>query len=589
MNRIFLLLLFFQQITGSAFAQSNPNWRDKLSPEILAAFEHGEKTDILIAFTEKADLSEARQLKTKSEKAHFVAQRLLETAGKTQTRAIRLLRDADAQVNSFYLVNAMAVENADPALLPALAQLSEVGSISLDPWVTFQGPAMETAPVVERNAVEWGVDKISAPLVWALGYTGQGITVGGSDTGYQWDHPALKDHYRGWNAGTANHNYNWHDAIHEVSPLSDSTLVNFCGLNAQIPCDDSQHGTHTMGTMTGDDGLGNQIGVAPGAKWIGCRNMERGNGKPSTYIECFEFFLAPTDLNGQNPDPEQAPHVINNSWYCAVSEGCTDLAVNELMRQAVINLRTSGVVVVVSNGNFGNSGCNTTYGPPAYFEESFSVGATRFDDTLANFSSRGPVTIDGSKRIKPNVAAPGVFVRSSTPINSYDFFSGTSMAGPHVAGLVALILSARPDLAGNVELIEQIVEQTAIFKSDPDNCGDIDGSLRPNNAFGWGRVDALEALNLILQQASGTSEPDAAVVSVLPNPTSGKVIFDLQHVNGPISLRIFNADGRLVYETARTVQQNDLLPVSLEHEHAGVYFWQVKTDKGMLSGKIAKQ
>jgi hypothetical protein len=154
---------------------------------------------------------------------------------------------------------------------------------------------------------------------------------------------------------------------------------------------------------------------------------------------------------------------------------------------------------------------------------------------------------------------------------------------------VALILSARPDLAGNVELIEQIVEQTAVFKSDPDNCGDIDGSLRPNNAFGWGRVDALEALNLILQQASGTNEPDAPAVSVLPNPTYGKVIFDLQHVSGAVSLRVFNADGKLVYETAKTVQQNDLLHLSLEHEHTGVYFWQIETEKGMLSGKIVKQ
>jgi subtilisin family serine protease len=369
--------------------------------------------------------------------------------------------------------------------------------------------------------------------------------------------------------------------------MSDSNAVNFCGLNAPAPCDDQAHGTHTMGTMTGDDGQGNQVGVAPGAKWIGCRNMERGNGKPSSYLECFQFFLAPTDLNGQNPDPDQAPHVINNSWYCPVSEGCTDLAVNELLHDAVINLRASGVVVVVSNGNFGASGCATTYGPPAYFEESFSVGATRSDDTLANFSSRGPVLIDGSNRIKPNVAAPGVFVRSSTPIDGYSFFSGTSMAGPHVVGLVALILSARPDLAGNVDLIEDIVEQTAIFKEDPDNCG-IDGTQRPNNGFGWGRVDALAALNLTLEQASGTSEPFATSASVLPNPTPGKVIFDLQNVNGSISLSIFNADGKLVFQTGRRIQEHELLPVSLEQEPAGVYFWQIRTEAGMLTGKIAK-
>ncbi len=469
--------------------------------------------------------------------------------------------------------------------------MPEVQSISFDPWVHFNEPARETSAVVaERDGVEWGVGKINAPLVWALGYTGQGITIGGSDTGYQWDHPALKEKYRGWNAekDTANHHYNWHDAIHEVSPLSDTSRVNYCGLDAVEPCDDGSHGTHTMGTMTGDDGQGNQIGVAPGAKWIGCRNMESGNGKPSTYLECFQWFLAPTNLNGRNPNPGMAPHVINNSWYCAPIEGCTDLSVNELLRQAVINLKASGVVVVVSNGNFGSQGCNSTYGPPAYFEESFSVGSTRFDDTLSSFSSRGPVTIDGSNRIKPNVTAPGSFVRSSVPINGYDVFSGTSMAGPHVAGLVALILSARPDLVGNVELIEQIVEQTAVFKEDPNDCGGIDGTQRPNNAYGWGRVDALAALNVVLEQPVSFNDEK---VSVMPNPTSGRLLFDLQHIEGAVSLTIFTADGKQIYQQQNqaTALPHDWMVVSIEHEPSGVYFWQVRTGTGAISGKVVKK
>ena len=589
MKRFFLFLFLFNLLNASVWAQSGSDWQSKVSGEVRTALERGEKTDLLIAFREQADLSYARQLKTKLEKAEFVYEQLLQTASRSQARAIQVLRGHNARINSYHLVNAIAIESADPALIPLLAKMPEIRSISIDPWVRFQEPVQETGIVAPRNTVEWGVERINAPLVWAMGYTGQGITIGGADTGYDWTHPALQAKYRGWDAGsgTVEHPYNWHDAIHALSPLSDST-ANPCGLDTATPCDDGIHGTHTMGTMTGDDEMGNQIGVAPGARWVGCRNMERGNGKPSTYIECFQWFLAPTDQNGQEANPAMAPHVINNSWYCSVSEGCTDLAVNELMREAVINLKAAGIVVVVSNGNFGAQGCRTTYGPPAYFEESFSVGATRPDDTLSNFSSRGPVLIDGSNRIKPNVTAPGSFVRSSFPGGTYEYLSGTSMAGPHVAGLVALILSARPDLAGNVELIEQIVEQSAVYKIDPDNCG-IDGTQRPNNAYGWGRVDALQALNMILEEVSPTQDPGLLTTTVRPNPTTGEVVFDLQNLTGATSLAIYSTDGKLVYYKNWTTQNRDWLSVSLENEQRGFYFWQITSAQGTVSGKLVKE
>ncbi len=590
MKKLFLLLFLSNLVNANVTGQINPDWRHKISPAVQAAFGRGEQVDLLVAFQEQADLRGARDIKTKSAKARFVYHQLLQTAAGAQARAICLLRQKDARINSFFLVNAIAVEAADPSLIALLAELPEVRSIGIDPWAPFQEPVPEQNVVTQRNAIEWGVERINAPLVWAMGYTGQGITIGGADTGYDWQHPALQSKYRGWNAydSSATHHYNWHDAIHEVSPLSPDTTVNSCGLNLSSPCDDGFHGTHTMGTMTGDDEMGNQIGVAPGARWIGCRNMERGNGKPSSYLECFQWFLAPTDLNGLNADPELAPHVINNSWSCTVGEGCTDLTVNELLREAVVNLKTSGVVVVVSNGNFGRYGCNTTQEPPAYFEESFSVGSTRFNDTLSNFSSRGPVTIDGSNRIKPNVTAPGSLVRSSFPGGNYNYLSGTSMAGPHVAGLVALILSARPEFAGNVDLIEHIVEQSAVYKIDTSNCG-IDGTLRPNNAYGWGRVDALAALNMILEEVSTTEEPPGFSATVSPNPSKGEMLFDLQNMSGKATLNIYSTDGRLVFATNRTIQNRDLLPVSLASERPGIYFWQVTTGAGSVSGKVVKE
>ncbi|MBK9335734.1 MAG: S8 family serine peptidase [Lewinellaceae bacterium] len=459
--------------------------QSKLSAGVPASLSRGETPDLLLIFQEKADISAVHRISGKTEKARYVYARLLETAERSQARARRLLRERGAFANSFYLVNAIAVQRADADLVQALAALPEVAQIVPDPDVALALPAQGSIPVAQRGIVEWGTEKINAPAVWALGYTGQGITVAGADTGYDWVHPALQPHYRGYNnlSGTANHNYNWHDAIHEISPLSGDSIPdpanNPCGVNAQAPCDDSNHGTHTMGTMVGDDGQDNQIGVAPGAQWISCRNMERGNGKPSSYIECFEWFLAPTDLNGQNADPARAPHVVNNSWYCSDGEGCTDLGVNELLRQAVINLRASGVVVVVSNGNSGAQGCSSTFGPPAYFEESFSVGATESNDTITGFSSRGPVTIDSSMRIKPNVVAPGAGIRSSVRNGGYSHFWGTSMAGPHVAGLVALVLSARPDLAGEVDVLENIIEETAIPRFGVLDCADNGGQTYP--------------------------------------------------------------------------------------------------------------
>jgi subtilisin family serine protease len=179
--------------------------------------------------------------------------------------------------------------NRDLAL--QLAARPDVARIEANPQVSNVNYQISNRPSGADAAqtalgVEWNVEKINAPAAWALGYTGQGVVVAGADTGYQWDHPALKPQYRGWNGITVTHDYNWHDAIR------DST-GNPCGNDSPAPCDDDGHGTHTMGTIVGDDGAGNQVGVAPGAKWMGCRNMDEGYGTPARYIECFEFFLAP--------------------------------------------------------------------------------------------------------------------------------------------------------------------------------------------------------------------------------------------------------------------------------------------------------
>jgi subtilisin family serine protease len=249
-----------------------------------------------------------------------------------------------------------------------------------------------------------------------------------------------------------------------------------------------------MGTEVGDDGMGNQIGMAPGAKWIACRNMDNGDGQPSTYAECFEFFIAPYPIGG-NPmdgDPSLSPDAINNSWGCPIAEGCLANDPN-VLRSVVESTRAAGIMVVASAGNSGPA-CSTVNTPIAIYDASYSVGAVSSSDTIASFSSRGPVTFDGSNRLKPDISAPGVSVRSSVPVNGYAFFSGTSMAGPHIAGAVALLWSAHPELVGDTDLTEQIINRSAFPRLNNVNCGE-GLNVIPNNTYGYGRLDILAAVN----------------------------------------------------------------------------------------------
>jgi subtilisin family serine protease len=341
-----------------------------------------------------------------------------------------------------------------------------------------------------------------------------------------------------------------------------------------------------MGTMVGSEG-DNEIGVAPGAKWIACRNMEEGNGALSTYIECFEWFLAPTDLNDENPDPAQSPHVINNSWYCSEGEGC-NLNNWGMMETVVDNLKASGIVVVVSAGNSGNSGCETVQFPPAIFGNSFSIGSTRSNDTLSGFSSRGPVTVDGSNRMKPEVVAPGSNVRSSVLDHEYGNKSGTSMAGPHAAGLVALIISANPDLAGQVDLIEDIIIQTAVPKTSGEECGGIQGIEVPNNSYGYGRIDALAAVQLALNTTSTETFTSNSSVKTYPNPVNEEVSFELRNLDGRNILEIFDVSGKLLISKQIDINGAFTENISLRNFPSGIYFYKITNDETSFDGKLVK-
>jgi serine protease AprX len=475
----------------------------KIAPWVTEHTANGQQAEFFVMLADQADLTPAANLPTKTEKGRFVYQTLLEKAQSTQGPILQWLRERKIENQSFYIVNAILVKG-DRQLAETLAARPDVARVTGNPHIHNDLP--ERGPIEESPlqpgapaTIEPGITYTHAPDVWALGFRGETIVIAGADTGIRWTHNALKPHYRGWDGTNANHNLNWHDSIHD-------SVGNPCGNDSPEPCDDFFHGSHTIGTAIGDDGGTNQIGMAPGAKWIGCRNMDQGNGTPARYIECMEFFLAPYPL-GCTPnegDPTKAPDITTNSWGCPASEGCV---VGDELQAAVEAQEAAGIQMVVAAGNSG-SGCSTVSDAPSFYAASYTVGALNTGtDTIAGFSSRGPVTRDGSNRIKPDITAPGTNTRScdNTADNAYTTASGTSMATPHIAGAMALLWSAIPSLQNQIQPSRDALDNAAVFISST-LCG---AAGPPNNVYGWGRVNIATAV--------GTPPPTP---TVSPTPVS---------------------------------------------------------------------
>jgi serine protease AprX len=425
--------------------------------------------------------------------------RLVAHAQDTQPAVLSLLAGTEHQ--AFHIMNAISVRHAGSDLIAQLRTHPDVARVVADQPVSLQREPTAQSYEFAAESIEPSLVATGADRVWSrLGIRGGGVVVAGQDTGVDWTHPALKSKYRGVTGEAIDHRYSWHDAIHEAitgeGDESGTAPANRCGYDLKEPCDDDAHGTHTMGTVVGDDGAGNQIGMAPDATWIACRNMDTGVGRPSTYIECLEWFLAPYPQGGDprtDGDPSKSPDVVNNSWGCTDSEGCTG---RELI-PALHALAAAGVIQVVSAGNEGPACGSISTQPATDTPDVLTVGAYDYrNDQLASFSSRGPSTLDSA--VGPVVAAPGVGIRSSVPGGAFaGGWSGTSMAGPHVTGEVALILSAAPGLKGQLEDVKKVVSGTAKPKTSTQDCGGGGASV-PNNAWGYGIIDAYAAVRSVL-------------------------------------------------------------------------------------------
>ncbi len=422
-----------------------------------------------VILKDQADVSEAVNVADPLARRQMVYDKLVAHADDTQADLRAALEKRGLEYRSYYLVNAVQVKGG---LLARwwLEQRPEVDRV-LTATVLRELPApleAEGGYLPAPLETPWNLTMIGADRVWAaLNVTGSGIVVGQSDSGVDGTVREVAGSFRGRDGDV---NYDWFD------PWNGSTE----------PEDRGGHGTHTMGTVVGES-----VGVAPGAEWIACVNLGRNLGNPGLYLECMQFNFAPFPLEGdplRDGKPELGAHVLNNSWGCPKVEGCDPNALVDGVRA----LRAAGVFVVVSAGNDGQEGCGTVASPLALYDDVFSVAALDQGGGLASFSSLGPVSVDGSERMKPDISAPGVDVLSVLPGGDYAEYSGTSMAGPHLVGVVALMWSANPNLIGEVEATEEILRETA--QEYTGWLPDCVTPGTPNAAVGYGIVDAYAAV-----------------------------------------------------------------------------------------------
>jgi subtilisin family serine protease len=450
------------------------------------------KADFWVVFDEQADLSAASRIRGWRERGRYVYRRLTTTARKSQSEVVAELAAENVRYRSFWIANAILVRGGDRAMLRTLQAEPGVSRIA----ARWRARVPEFSPTSDRArtaALEWNIGHIRADAVWELfDVRGEGVVVGSIDSGVQFDHPALAAQYRGNVGGGAfDHSHNWWDPS-EV-----------CGSPSLQPCDNNGHGTHTVGTILGDDNASRQIGVAPRARWIAAKGCEEQSCSDFALLSSAQFMLAPTDLEGRNPRPELRPHVINNSWG-------TDVGSDVFYREMVQAWVAAGIFPSFANGNNGPE-CGTV-GAPASYPESYGVGAFDRENRIASFSARGASPLGGM--VKPQIAAPGVAILSSIPGSRYGTASGTSMAAPHLTGAVALIVSGAPQLAGDIEGLRTLLDEGAVPTEDL-TCG---GEPGDNNVWGRGRLDVLASL----QRAPGGSA--GGVSGTIANSKDGEPI-----------------------------------------------------------------
>uniref|UniRef100_K3X3W8 subtilisin n=1 Tax=Globisporangium ultimum (strain ATCC 200006 / CBS 805.95 / DAOM BR144) TaxID=431595 RepID=K3X3W8_GLOUD len=456
----------------ASFAEAAP----RVHPGVHRTLQQQGTVNIIVTMKDSPDATiqsvQEAEFATRGQQIASLVERLEKHSEGSQASVKSILSQESASAaplytshESYWISNQMYFKGASFELVAKLAALPDIAQIREEQELPHDLP-ISTSTNSSTSALEatneWGVTKINVPQVWATGNRGQNIVVSSIDSGVRATHQALKGNFRS--------TFGWYDPERK----------------AATPYAADGHGTHTMGTMVGSDG----IGVAPGATWITCKgctvnSIGRSTCRESDLLSCAQFITCPTDPTGTTKDCSKAPHIVNNSWGGGQGDNWYQSSVNAW--------HAAGIIPIFAIGNAG-PGCQTANTPGDY-SNVISVGNTDINDGLATTSSKGP-SVTGL--LKPEVSAPGSEVRSawSTGDAVYNTISGTSMAAPHVAGVVALLLNANPSLKfADVKRILTTTVDTATLKSAGRTCGGTRDGTFPNNNFGYGRVNALKALN----------------------------------------------------------------------------------------------
>lgn len=451
---ISLTLFFALALVVQTDAQGVATEHHKVAPELQDAMADadGALIPILIEFADAANLQTRLPSDPILRRADIVA-RLQSTAEASQAGVVaQLSRRGAGEVRglqTLWIVNQLAVW-VSAETIPQLTTDINVTQIRLDNPHQYIDPDTafdhdSTGHNRDYPDGAWGVEHINAPDVWNhFNISGTGSVVAIMDTGADWQHPALRDNYRGRDG---NHATNWFSAV---------------DISQTIPLDEHGHGTHVAGTAVGHNG----IGVAPGAEWIAVQILNAdGIGYESDIHAGFQWLLAP------NGDPANAPDIVNNSWGSSLAA--------PTFYEDVQALQAAGIIPVFAAGNTGPS--EGTMGYPAGYTDTLSVGAYDHRSEIAWFSSRGPSAL--TSQPKPALSAPGTRTYSSLPNGEYGLFNGTSMAAPHVAGVIALLKSAEPTLTESqiTNILTTTTQTTHLYNL-------------PNSVNGWGHLDAYAAL-----------------------------------------------------------------------------------------------
>jgi subtilisin family serine protease len=470
-------------LSGIGFGLISPSLQEHLTKA-----EAAQKLPVHIVLKEQFDKDLLNRLvdgMPKVQRRVEVAGILSEFSAEQQAGVLAYLATTDAEsVRSFWVVNAVYCE-ATPTVIQQLAQRPEVSYVNYDRVNCPELPEPELQPA-GADEIAWGVDKINAPAVWTLGYTGKGVVCGHIDSGVDYTHPDLADHL--WTDPNYPH-HGWNFENDNDDPMDGDVIYG--------------HGTHTAGTVAGDGTSGTQTGVAPDAQIMICRVRGTADALAESQVwAAMQFVVSPPLSPSRGADL----YTMSLGWQIQWNPD------QSTWRTVADNVNAAGLSQIVAAGNERGLNqppnacrCPGNVPPPWWNPQNTGtgelsgivcIGATDDADAIASFSSPGPCTWSSVTPFndyeyppgltRPDVSAPGVNIRSCARGGGYHNLDGTSQATPHVAGTVCLMLSKNPDLTPKE--VDSILEFTAVDR----------GAVGKDNDFGAGRIDAFAAVNYVV-------------------------------------------------------------------------------------------